>query len=100
MINELKRKHDLVMSLDDTVAKFFVDIKWVEYFAYQKIGSKHIEEFIALEWRTGGYSYANNNANSLSATARNVTRMLDGGVYENLEYYESIMRSDEWVRIA
>ena len=54
------------------------------------------EEFILLTWTNGAISTAPNNANSLSATARNVARMLDGGVYENLDYYRHIMKSDNW----
>lgn len=99
MVKELQKKHNLVRDLEDTICLWFPKIKWIEHFAYQKIGSKDVEEFIVLEWDSGGRSYANNNCNSLSATARNVMRMLDGGVYENVEYYEEIMESEEWVRI-
>lgn len=100
MVKELQKKHDLVQAMDDVVAIYFPDVRWVEHFAYQKIGTSHIEEFIVLEWTSGGQSMANNNANSLSATARNVTRMLDGGVYENMDYYKGIMDSEDWVRIV
>ena len=100
MIKELQKKHDLVQAMDDVVAIYFPDVRWMEYFAYQKVGSKDVEEFIILEWDSGGRSYANNSCNSLSATARNVTRMLDGGVYENIEYYQEIMESEDWVRIV
>lgn len=100
MIDTYERKRDLVRDLDNTLAPYFPDIKWISYFAYQKIGKEHLEEFIVLEWTSGGKSYANNNCNSLSATARNVTRMLDGGVYENIDYYESIIESKEWIKIV
>lgn len=54
------------------------------------------EEFIVLTWENGAISTANNNMNSLSATARNIARMLDGGVYENIDFYKKIMNSSEW----
>ena len=100
MVKELQKKRNLVEAMDSVMVIFFPDVRCVEYFAYQKVGSKDVEEFIILEWTSGGRSYANNSCNSLSATARNVTRMLDGGVYENIEYYQEIMESEDWVRIV
>ena len=97
---ELKQKAELVHRMEGFVCEYFHDVKWIDYCAYQKIGTPHIEEFIVLEWASGGRSYANNSCNSLSATARNVTRMLGGGVYENIEYYQEIMESEDWVRIV
>ena len=100
MVKELQKKHNLVRDLESPICLWFPQIKWIEHFAYQKVGSKDVEEFIVLEWASGGQSMANNNCNSLSATARNVTRMLDGGVYENMDLYKRIMDSEEWVRIV
>lgn len=79
------------------------DISDIELKKYTN--GKYEEEFIVLTWTNGAISTANNNMNSLSATARNVAGMLDGGVYanleyykeyENLEYYKEIMNSNEW----
>lgn len=93
----LTQKCNLVSDLN-RVYSFWIDsIVEIKYYAYYK---KWIEEFIVIEWKGGGKSYANNNANSLSATARNVARMLDGGVYERVDYYENIMNSNEWERIV
>ena len=47
----------------------------------------------------GAISTANNAMNSLSATARNVAQILDGGVYENLDFYKEVMGSDKWEEI-
>ena len=73
------------------------DIANIELKKYCK--GKHTEEFIILTWLNGAISTANNNMNSLSATARNVARMLDGGVYENIDYYKDIMSNEEWEEI-
>ena len=59
----------------------------------------HEVEFILLAWDNGAISTANNALNSLSATARNVARMLDGCVYENLELYKEVMESPDWVEV-
>ena len=58
------------------------------------------QEFVLLTWSNGAISTANNNANSLSATARNVARMLDGGVYENLDFYKEVMKSEHWREVS
>lgn len=75
----------------------YSDIANIELRKYRK--GKHEEEFIILTWLNGSISTANNNMNSLSATARNVARMLDGGVYENIDYYKDIMSNEEWEEI-
>ena len=93
--NDFKGKKKMVKAL----AEVYKDIAWsgiadIELKMYRK--GKHKEEFIILTWLNGAISTANNNMNSLSATARNVARMLDGGVYENIDYYKEIMSSNEW----
>lgn len=75
----------------------YSDIANIELRKYRK--GKNEEEFIILTWFNGAISTANNNMNSLSATARNVARMLDGGVYENIDYYKDIMSNEEWEEI-
>lgn len=100
LIEELKRKNELVRDLEGALTEYFPDIKWISCYAYQMVGTEHIEEFIVLEWQNGGRCTASNNCNSLFATAQNVTRMLNGGVYENTELYEDIMESEDWFRIA
>lgn len=77
----------------------YSDIDYIELRKYRHKVNNAEEEFIVLHWGNGGISTANNNMNSLSATARNVARMLDGGVYENYDYYTEIMDSNEWDEI-
>lgn len=99
MNNNFEGKKELVAELSELFTKCFDDIASIELKKYKNIEKDWTEEFVMLTWRNGGISTANNNANSLSATARNVTRMLDGGVYENLDIYNKIMNSDEWIEI-
>ena len=73
------------------------DIADIELKKYRK--EKREEELVVLTWINGGISTANNNMNSLSATARNVARMLDGGIYENIDFYKDIMSNEEWEEI-
>lgn len=105
-IDEWSRKKALVKELAEVYnqSRWGFDIADIELKVYKKKEDNsdsryHIEEFVMLTWDNGAISTANNNANSLSATARNIARMLDGGVYENLEYYTEIMESDEWESI-
>ena len=94
--NNFAGKKQMVKDL----AKIYKNIAWsdiadIELKKYKK-GIYEVE-FIVLTWSNGAISTANNAMNSLSVTARNVARMLDGGVYENLETYKEVMSSDEWV---
>lgn len=96
--NDFKGKKKMVKAL----AEVYKYIEWsniadIELKKYRK--EKREEEFVVLTWINGGISTANNNMNSLSATARNIARMLDGGVYENIDYYKDIMSSEEWEEI-
>ena len=96
---ELDMKKELVNELCAVYSYWFDEIDNIELKRYKKKGTEHTEEFVLLTWSNGGISTANNNINSLSATARNVARMIDGGVYENLDSYKKIMESDEWEEI-
>lgn len=97
MTNDFNGKKELVSRLSAVYQRCYEYIESIELKKYAKGERK--EEFVVLTWANGAISTANNNMNSLSATARNVARMLDGGVYENLDYYLEIMESDEWTEI-
>ena len=93
--NNFKGKRELVKQLSEVYRKImYSDIYSIELKKFHK--GNHEEEFVLLTWNNGAFSTANNNMNSLTATARNVARMLDGGVYENYDFYTEIMTSDEW----
>lgn len=96
--NDFIGKKQMVKDL----AKIYEKIAWsdiadIELKKYIRKNTAYEVEFILLTWSNGAISTANNAINSLSATARNVARMLDGGVYENLDLYKEVMSSDEWV---
>lgn len=91
-------KQNAVKDLADVLKKYYPEIKDIEVRKYTKDGV-HSAEFVVLTWSNGGYSTANNNCNSLSATIRNVARMIDGGVYENIHWYTEMMEEKEWTRI-
>ena len=87
------------------LAEVYKRIEWsniadVELKKYKRRNSTYEEEFIVLTWMNGSVSTANNNMNSLSATAWTIARMLDGGVYENLDFYKEIMTSPDWVEMT
>lgn len=94
--NDYKGKKELVKDLAEVYKKISgSDILNIELKRYENKDVGH-QEFVMLTWTNGAISTANNNANSLSATARNIARMLDGGVYENLDFYKEIMKSEKW----
>lgn len=94
--NDYKGKKELVKDLAEVYKKIlYSNILNIELKRYMYKDGGY-QEFVMLTWKNGAISTANNNANSLSATARNVARMLDGGVYENLDLYEEIMKSEDW----
>lgn len=96
--NNFKGKRELVKQLSEVYKNImYSDILSIELKKFRK--GNHEEEFVLLTWKNGCFSTANNNMNSLTATARNVARMLDGGVYQNYDYYMEIMTSDEWEEV-
>lgn len=62
----------------------FSDIRDIELKKYRIKDGIREEEFIVLTWNNGAISTANNNINSISATARNVAKMLEV-IYEALK---------------
>lgn len=94
--NDYKGKKELVKELSKVYKNMASsDIDTIELKKYKNKDERECE-FILLTWKSGAFSTANNHMNSLSATARNVARMLDGGVYECIDFYKKIMNSDEW----
>lgn len=94
--NDFAGKKQMVKDLSSVYKKIaWSDIADIDLKKYTNIQG-HEVEFVLLTWSNGAISTANNAMNSLSATARNVAKMLDGGVYENYDYYTDIMASDEW----
>lgn len=97
--NDFKGKKEMVKALAEVYKRIaWSDIADIELKKYTHANG-HTHEFVLLTWTNGAISTANNNMNSISATARNIARMLDGGVYENLELYEEIMTSPEWKEV-
>lgn len=94
--NDFKGKKELVKDLAEVYKKIsYSDILNIELKRYTNKDVGY-QEFVMITWTSGAISTAPNDANSLTATARNVARMLDGGVYENLDYYRHIMKSENW----
>lgn len=97
--NDFIGKRQMVKDLSSVYKKIawshIADIDLKKYTSMQG----HEVEFVLLTWNNGAISTANNEMNSLSATARNVARMLDGGVYENFELYKEVMESPDWVEV-
>lgn len=94
--NDFKGKKELVKDLAEVYKNIsYSDILNIELKKYVNEDGGY-KEFVLLTWSNGAISTANNNANSLTATARNVARMLDGGVYENLDFYKVVMKSEHW----
>ena len=93
--NNLEGKKWLTKALAEIYEECHLSIKDIELKAYRN-KQGHTHEFIVLTWTNGAISTAPNDMNSLSATARNIARMLDGGVYERLDFYKEIMKSEEW----
>lgn len=98
--NDFKGKKAMVDDLSKVYINIaYSDISSIELKKYVNKQTNDHHEFIILHWINGNISTANNNMNSLSATARNVAKMLDGGVYENYDFYKEIMESEQWEEI-
>lgn len=97
--NNFSGKKRMVRDLTEVYKRIdWSDIVDIELKKYRK--GKRDEEFVVLTWGNGAISTANNNINSITATARNIAKMLDGGVYENLDYYKEIMSSPDWIEVT
>ena len=99
LTNDFKGKKQLVAQLCDVYKTCTDDIADIKLKKYIHNTKGWTQEFVLLTWVNGGISTANNNMNSLAATARNVAGMIDGGVYENLDLYKEIMKSKDWTEV-
>lgn len=96
----MQNKIDFVNELSNII--IFKDnisnIESVEYQIFTNVNyPDRKQEFIRVNYVGGGYAVRNSNGNSLSAIFKEIGNLLDGGYYDEVDWYkENFLHNDEW----
>lgn len=71
----------------------------VRYEAYESKEDSEPQEFIILTFRGGAISVRNVHMNSHSAILRELGRLVNGGYYDEVNYYMDLQNNKEWSKI-
>lgn len=71
-----------------------------EVFEYVNTEHELIQEYLVVTYRGGAKTYRSCNMNSLSAILKEISKLANGGYYDELEDYKNISTSDKWIQIV
>jgi hypothetical protein len=93
----------------DEVSKVFEiellnsNVKKVEYEVYsqksQISDTVYYTEFVVITFTSGAKSVRNITGNSNNATFREIGKLIDGGYYDEVEYYERVKENSTFVEV-
>jgi hypothetical protein len=94
----------------DHVSKVFEDeylqsnVKKVEYEVYERVSkmdgeSIYYSEFVVVTFVSGSISVRNISGNSNNASFREIGKLIDGGYYDEVEYYEKVKESGKLLEV-
>ena len=68
----------------------------VRYEAWVSEKDSEPQEFVIITFYGGAISVRNVHMNSHSAILREIGRLVDGGYYEEVKYYNSLHKNKDW----
>ena len=68
----------------------------VRYEAYESDNDSEPQEFVIITFRGGAISVRNVHMNSHSAILRELGRLVDGGYYDEVNYYNKLQLDNKW----
>lgn len=71
----------------------------IRYEAYESEDSDEPQEFIVITFKGGAISVRNVHMNSHSAILREIGRLVDGGYYDEVDYYNKLQLDPKWKNI-
>lgn len=94
----------------DHISKVFEDeylmsnVARVDYEVYERVSkmdgeSHYYTEFAVVTFVGGGISVRNISGNSNNANFREIAKLIDGGYYDEIEYYNRVKESGTFVEV-
>lgn len=83
-------------------ATLYSNVKKVEYEVYSKFVDEvttYYTEFIIVTYESGAFAVRNVSGNSNNAIFKSVGQLIDGGYYDEINFYNSIITSNERVNL-
>ena len=94
MIQMYKIKKAFIDKLSEALEISTTTVKSVDYEVYQKEldqDTTYFEELIIVTFVGGAISVSSANGNSDSANFKEIARLIDGGYYDEVRFYENLL---------
>lgn len=95
----LLNKRNFVDRLSYAICGYCGQVVDIRYEAYESKDDSEPQEFIILTFIGGAISVRNVHLNSHSAILRDIGRLIDGGYYDEVEYYNKLQTDSNWKKI-
>lgn len=92
----IAKKIEFVNALNDVYAKYQRNIDKIEYHVFKNKKFNYTNEWLVVEYKGGSFSAIHCSGNSYSAIAAEITKCLDDGFYDQNDYFETLVTSEEW----
>lgn len=95
-----KNKIDFVKKVSEAIIPVQHNVDSIEYKVFQYKNKPHTKrEFIIVNYVGGAKTVRNSSGNSYSAIINEIGRFLDHGYYDEVEWLQRMIDSDEWEEI-
>ena len=96
VLNKIK----FVKELGDVISKYHGGVKLVDYIVFEHKEKEQEEEFLVITYEGGAKSIRNCTGNSFSAIFDELSKYLDTGYYNELEYFKYIENDPNWIKMV
>lgn len=83
-----KEKIKFVEELNNTLTKYIHNVESIKYEFYNNGNGYY--EYLVINYKGGAKAVRNCTGNSLSSILNEIVRLIDGGYYDELDYYNSV----------
>ena len=99
-MTEYAKKADFIKALNPVVSDAISNISNIAYEVYENVTAEHawFKEYLVVTYLGGAKAVRNCTGNSLSANFQELAKLLDGGYYDEVAYYSSLVPNG-WERV-
>lgn len=92
----IAKKIEFVKALNDVYVKYQGNIDKIEYRVFKNKKFNYMNEWLVVEYRGGSFSAICCSGNSYAAIAAEITKCLYDGVYDQNDYFETLVTGEDW----
>lgn len=99
-VDEFIKKLEMVRGLNSSVVPYCGGIKEVSYDVFMNEQYSYFQEFLKVTFKGDAYCVRNCNCNSCSAIIEELGKLIYGGYYDEVEYYNKCTEDENLVKLV